>query len=44
LVFRLPTGPEHNLAEVRRGPLEEDDMRFMRDFGDVVYRGYKYFM
>ncbi len=35
---------EANLAEVRRGPLPEDDMRFMREFGDVVYGRYKYFM
>lgn len=35
---------ESNLAEVRRGPLAEDDMQFMRGFGDVVYRNYKYFM
>jgi aryl-alcohol dehydrogenase-like predicted oxidoreductase len=35
---------QDNLAEVRKGPLGEDDMQFMRDFGDVVYRNYKYFM
>jgi aryl-alcohol dehydrogenase-like predicted oxidoreductase len=35
---------EANLAEVRRGPLDAEDMQFMRDFGDVVYRRYKYFM
>jgi aryl-alcohol dehydrogenase-like predicted oxidoreductase len=35
---------EQNLAEVRRGPLAEDELQFMRDFGDVVYRNYKYFM
>jgi len=34
-----PTSPK-----IRHGPLAEDDMRFMRDFGDVVYRNYKYFM
>jgi aryl-alcohol dehydrogenase-like predicted oxidoreductase len=33
-----------NMDEIRRGPLPEDDMRFMREFGDVVYRNYKYFM
>ncbi len=33
-----------NLAEVRQGPLAEDDMAFMREFGDAVYRQYKYFM
>lgn len=35
---------EQNLAEVSRGPLDEDEMRFMRGFGDAVYRQYKYFM
>ena len=35
---------EANLAEIRRGPLAEDDMRFMREFGDAVYAQYKYFM
>jgi len=35
---------EANLAEVRRGPLDPEDMKFMRDFGDIVYRNYRYFM
>lgn len=35
---------ESNLAEIRRGPLDEGDMQFMRGFGDAVYRSYKYFM
>ena len=35
---------ETNLAEVRRGPLDEEEMAFMRQFGDTVYRQYKYFM
>jgi aryl-alcohol dehydrogenase-like predicted oxidoreductase len=35
---------EANLAAVRKGPLAEDEMQFMRDFGDAVYRQYKYFM
>ena len=35
---------QENLAEVRRGPLDEDEMKFMRAFGDVVYGKYKYFM
>jgi aryl-alcohol dehydrogenase-like predicted oxidoreductase len=34
---------EENLAEVRRGPLDEDEMRFMRGFGDIVHGKYKYF-
>lgn len=33
-----------NLAEVRRGPLDEDEMRFMREFGDAVYRRGQWFM
>lgn len=32
---------ESNLAEVRRGPLAEADMKFMREFGDIVYRSDK---
>ena len=35
---------ETNLAEIRRGPLDEDEMQFMRDFGGVVYEQQKYFM
>lgn len=35
---------EQNLAEVRRGPLDEEEMRFMREFGGAVYARYKYFM
>jgi aryl-alcohol dehydrogenase-like predicted oxidoreductase len=35
---------EANLTEVRQGALAEDDMRFMRDFGDVIYRKNQYFM
>jgi len=35
---------EENLAAVRQGPLSEEDMQFMREFGDAVYRRYKYFM
>lgn len=27
---------EENLAEIRRGPLDEEEMRFMREFGDRV--------
>lgn len=34
---------DENLAEIRKGPLAPEEMRFMRDFGDAVYR-YKYFM
>jgi len=35
---------EENLAAVRQGPLDEEKMRFMREFGDAVYRRYKWFM
>ena len=33
-----------NIAAVRRGPLPEEDLRFMREFGDAVYRQKKWFM
>jgi len=33
-----------NLAEVHQGPLAEDQMRFMREFGDAVYHRHKWFM
>lgn len=42
-----PSNPrqfEQNLAEVRGGPLDEDDQEFMRRFGDAVYRNYKRFL
>ncbi len=32
-----------NLAEVRKGPLNEEEMAFMREFGDVVYHANKWF-
>jgi aryl-alcohol dehydrogenase-like predicted oxidoreductase len=35
---------EENLAAMRQGPLAEDEMRFMREFGDAVYRSKKWFM
>lgn len=35
---------ETNLTEIRRGPLAEDELQFVRDFGDVVYRRNQYFM
>jgi predicted aldo/keto reductase-like oxidoreductase len=28
---------EQNLAEIRQGPLPEDDMQFMRNFGGMVH-------
>lgn len=33
-----------NVAAVQQGPLDEDDMRFMREFGDVVHNRKKWFM
>ncbi len=33
-----------NVAAVQQGPLSEDDMKFMRDFGDAVYGQKKWFM
>ena len=35
---------EQNLAEIRQGPPGEEDMRFMRNFGDVIYGKKHYFM
>ncbi len=34
---------EENLAAVRQGPLDEDEMAFMRRFGDVIHQRYRYF-
>jgi predicted aldo/keto reductase-like oxidoreductase len=33
-----------NLAAIRQGPLAEDDMQFMRRFGDAVHQSRKWFM
>jgi aryl-alcohol dehydrogenase-like predicted oxidoreductase len=35
---------EENLAEVKKGPLTEDELEFMRKFGDAVYQQQKWFM
>ncbi|MFH1862777.1 MAG: aldo/keto reductase [bacterium] len=35
---------EENLSAVRQGPLSEDEMEFIRRFGDVVHRTKKWFM
>jgi aryl-alcohol dehydrogenase-like predicted oxidoreductase len=32
---------ESNLADIRRGPLPDDEMKLMREFGDAVYRAAK---
>lgn len=34
---------EANLEGIRKGPMEAEEMQFMRSFGDEVYRDYKYF-
>jgi aryl-alcohol dehydrogenase-like predicted oxidoreductase len=33
-----------NIAAVRRGPLNEEELHFMRQFGDAVYSNRKWFM
>ena len=33
-----------NVAAIRRGPLNEEEMHFMRQFGDAVYLNRKWFM
>lgn len=33
-----------NLASLRDGPLSEEEMKFMRKFGDVVHEARKWFM
>ncbi len=33
-----------NIAAVQKGPLDEEEMKFMREFGDVVYNQKKWFM
>ena len=33
-----------NLADIRRGPLADDEMNFLRDFGDAVHHRRRYFM
>ena len=35
---------EDNLNALENGPLSEEDMKFMREFGDVVHRAKKWFM
>ena len=35
---------EANLAEVQKGPLAEEELEFMRKFGDMVYQQKKWFM
>ena len=35
---------EENLTAIRQGPMPEEEMQFMREFGDTVYRAKKWFM
>jgi aryl-alcohol dehydrogenase-like predicted oxidoreductase len=35
---------EENLTAIRQGPISEEEVRFMREFGDAVHRAKKYFM
>lgn len=35
---------QENLAEVRQGPLSEEELAFMREFGGAVYHRHKWFM
>lgn len=35
---------EENLSAVRGGPMSEEEMRFMREFGDAVHRSRRWFM
>ena len=35
---------EENLAAIRQGPLSDEEMRFMREFGEAVHRAQKWFM
>lgn len=35
---------KENIDAVRQGPLNEEDLKFMRDFGDIIYNQKKWFM
>jgi aryl-alcohol dehydrogenase-like predicted oxidoreductase len=35
---------QHNISEIRKGPLSEEEMNYMRRFGDVVHARNKWFM
>ena len=35
---------EENLTALQKGPLNEEEMHFMKEFGDAVYARYKWFM
>jgi aryl-alcohol dehydrogenase-like predicted oxidoreductase len=47
LALTAPSSPgqlEENLAEVAKGPLSDEEMAFMREYGDAVHRARKWFM
>jgi aryl-alcohol dehydrogenase-like predicted oxidoreductase len=35
---------EENISAIRLGPLPEDELKFMREYGDAVHQNKKYFM
>ncbi len=35
---------DENLRSLQEGPLNDDDLRFMQQFGDAVYNQKKWFM
>jgi aryl-alcohol dehydrogenase-like predicted oxidoreductase len=47
--FRMPAPSnlkqlKENLKAVQQGPLSEEEMSFMKEFGDAVYQRKKWFM
>ena len=47
VVMTAPTNEKQlieNIAAIQQGPLSEDDMAFMRQFGDIVHHTKKWFM
>jgi aryl-alcohol dehydrogenase-like predicted oxidoreductase len=47
VVLTAPSNPkqlEENLRSLEQGPLDEDEMRFIRQFGDEVHAMKKWFM
>jgi hypothetical protein len=35
---------KENLAAIEQGPLSDDELHFMREFGEAVHRARKWFM
>jgi aryl-alcohol dehydrogenase-like predicted oxidoreductase len=35
---------EENISALREGPLDEEDMEFMKKFGDAIYQTHRWFM